>query len=100
MTGDDGDLKDLGQQHRYFFNPKAGTFLTLNSNQDAYLSFSVANREPTRSDFKAAGDINATPRQERLFDTELGYKLRGEVSLFPLTVTICCTAISSFQQAN
>ena len=80
MTGDDDDLKDLGQQHRYhFFNPKAGLFLTLNSNQDAYLSFSVANREPTRSDFKeAAGDINATPRQERLFDTELGYKLRGE----------------------
>ena len=59
MTGDDDDLKDLGQQHRYhFFNPKAGLFLTLNSNQDAYLSFSVANREPTRSDFKeAAGEV-------------------------------------------
>ena len=80
MTGEDDDLKDLGQQHRYhFFNPKAGLFLSLNSNQDAYLSFSVANREPTRSDFKeAAGDINSTPRPERLFDTEMGYKLRGE----------------------
>jgi iron complex outermembrane receptor protein len=80
MTGNDDDLKDLGQKHRFhFFNPKAGIFLSLNSNQDAYLSFSLANREPTRSDFKeAAGDVNATPRSERLYDTELGYKMRGE----------------------
>ncbi len=80
MTGADDDLKDLSQQHRYhFFNPKTGLFLSINSNQDAYLSFSVANREPTRSDFKdAAGDINATPRPERLYDTEIGYKFRGE----------------------
>lgn len=80
MTGNDDDLKDLGQEHRFhFFNPKAGVFLSLNPNQNAYLSFSVANREPTRADFKeAAGDINATPRSERLYDTELGYKLHRE----------------------
>jgi iron complex outermembrane receptor protein len=80
MTGSDDDLKDLDQEHRFgFFNPKAGVFFSLTPNQDAFLSFSVANREPTRADFKeAAGDPNATPKSETLYDTELGYKLRGE----------------------
>jgi iron complex outermembrane receptor protein len=80
MTGPDDDLKDLGQTHNFgFFNPKAGLFIAINPNQDAYLSFSVANREPSRADFKeAAGDPDANPRSETLYDTELGYKLRGE----------------------
>ena len=80
MTGNDDDLKDLEQEHRYgFFNPKAGIFFSVTPNQDAFLSFSVANREPTRADFKeAAGDINAIPEAETLYDTEIGYKLRGE----------------------
>ena len=78
MTGHDDDLKDLGQTHRYgFFNPKTGLFFSFNTSQDAYLSFSVANREPTRADFKeAAGDINALPRPETLYNIESGYKLR------------------------
>jgi len=80
MTGEDDDLKNLGQTHSFnFFNPKAGLFLSIDQNRDAYLSFSVANREPTRSDFKeAAGDPEATPRSETLYDTELGYKMRRE----------------------
>lgn len=80
MSGEDDDLKDLDQKHHYgFFNPKAGLFYSVNPNQDLYLSFSVANREPTRSDFKeAAGDPDATPRSETLYDTEMGYKLRSE----------------------
>jgi iron complex outermembrane recepter protein len=78
MSGIDDDLKDIGQEHRYgFFNPKAGLFFTLTHNQEAYFSFSVANREPTRADFKeASGDISATPRPETLYDYEMGYKLR------------------------
>jgi iron complex outermembrane receptor protein len=84
MNGPDDDLKDLNQNHFFdFFNPKAGLFYTITPNQDAYLSFSVANREPSRSDFKeASGDLNATPKPETLFDTELGYKLRGEKGSF------------------
>lgn len=84
MTGVDDDLKDIGQEHRYgFFNPKAGLFFSITPDQDAYLSFSVANREPTRSDFKeAAGDNNATPKPETLYDTELGYKLRKGIASF------------------
>ena len=88
LEGKDDDLKDIGQIHSFnFFNPKAGLFLSVASNQEAYLSFSVANREPTRTDFKeASGDRNATPRPERLFDTELGYKLRFEKSTFALNL--------------
>lgn len=78
MAGPDDDLKDITQQHVFnFFNPKAGIFCTIASNQDAYISLSVANREPSRSDFKeASGDENATPRSETLYDVEAGYNLR------------------------
>jgi iron complex outermembrane receptor protein len=88
LEGIDDDLKNIGQTHRFnFFNPKAGLFYSIASNQEAYLSFSVANREPTRTDFKeATGDIDATPKPERLFDTELGYKLRLEKSTFTLNL--------------
>jgi iron complex outermembrane receptor protein len=79
MSGIDDDLKNIGQEHKFsFFNPKAGVFYSINPNQDAYVSFSVANREPTRTDFKeASGDPNATPKAETLYDTELGYKIRA-----------------------
>jgi len=84
MTGIDDDLKDLSQEHRFdFFNPKTGLFFSINPDQDAYLSFSVANREPTRSDFKeASGDPEATPLPETLYDLEAGYKLRSGKSAF------------------
>jgi len=84
LKGIDDDLKDLGQEHAFsFLNPKAGLFLNITPHQDAWLSFSVANREPTREDFKeATGDKSATPKHETLYDTELGYKLRtGKASL-------------------
>ncbi len=84
MTGIDDDLKDIGQEHSFsFLNPKAGIFYSITPNQDAYLSFSVANREPTRTDFKeASGDPGAAPKPETLYDTELGYKIRsGKSSL-------------------
>lgn len=80
MDGIDDDLKDLTQQHKFgFLNPKAGLFYEINQNQDAWLSLSVANREPTRNDFKeASGDPGATPDPEKLYDAEAGYKLRSE----------------------
>ena len=88
LEGDDDDLKNIDQTHRFsFFNPKAGVFLSIASNQEAYLSFSVANREPTRTDFKeASGDNGSTPESERLFDTELGYRLRFAKSSFALNL--------------
>jgi len=80
MTGPDDDFKDLSQKHVFsFFNPKAGLFWPVRENHEAYLSFSVANREPARSDFKeAAGDPEATPKPETLYDLEAGYNIKGE----------------------
>ena len=88
MAGIDDDLKDISQKHRFsFLNPKAGLFFSISPDQDAYLSFSIANREPTRTDFKeASGDNNATPEAETLYDTELGYKVRSVKSSFGINL--------------
>ncbi|MCX6326726.1 MAG: TonB-dependent receptor [Bacteroidia bacterium] len=88
MTGIDDDLKNIGQEHKFgFFNPKAGVFFSITPNQDAYLSFSVANREPTRSDFiEASGDPGATPKPETLYDFEMGYKLNTGKSSFAVNL--------------
>ncbi|MDR1169405.1 MAG: TonB-dependent receptor plug domain-containing protein [Prevotellaceae bacterium] len=80
MTGVDDDLAELDQSHYFnFFNPKAGIFISLNDRNSAYASFAVANREPTRADFKDAAKYGSSeiPRSERLYDTELGYRLEG-----------------------
>jgi len=79
MSGSDDDLKNISQEHVFnFFNPKAGLFFSLSQNQDAYFSLSVANREPTRTDFKeASGDPGATPQKETLYDAEAGYSFRS-----------------------
>jgi iron complex outermembrane receptor protein len=88
LKGKDDDLKNIGQLHKFnFFNPKAGLFFSVASDQEAYISFSVANREPTRTDYKeATGDNDATPKSERLFDIELGYKLKLTESTFALNL--------------
>jgi iron complex outermembrane receptor protein len=88
MSGPDDDLKLLLQKHTFsFFNPKAGIFYTISPNQDAFLSFSVAHKEPTRSDYKeASGDDKATPLPESLFDTEAGYNLRNDRSTIGINI--------------
>jgi iron complex outermembrane receptor protein len=77
MTGIDDDLASLEQSHYFnFLNPKTGIFFNFDAQNSAYVSFAVANREPTRADFKDASKYGAseTPRSERLYDTELGYQ--------------------------
>jgi iron complex outermembrane receptor protein len=88
MAGIDDDITDIGQEHSFgFFNPKAGIFYSISPDQDAYFSFSVANREPTRADFKeASGDQKATPLPETLYDSELGYKLRRDKYSFAVNL--------------
>lgn len=84
FDGPDDDMKDLTASHMFrFVNPKTGLFWSDGSGSDAFLSVSVAHREPSRSDFKeAAGDDDATPRPERLTDLEGGYSFRnGQVAL-------------------
>ncbi len=57
-----------------FFNPKIGSTYSIAKNQDVYASFAVANREPNRNGYTESG-VNDQPVSERLYDTEIGYKL-------------------------
>ena len=67
---------DVDKQY-HFFNPRAGVSYTLAERNNFYLSFAVAQKEPTRSDFTDrymfSGD-NSYPSSEKLYDYELGYR--------------------------
>ncbi|MGC9471703.1 MAG: TonB-dependent receptor [Bacteroidales bacterium] len=80
ITGDENGLDDVGQEYTFrFLNPKTGLFYTISDRQEAYFSFAVGSREPTRDNFvdaQAAG--NPAPVAEKLYDMEAGYQLRGE----------------------
>lgn len=58
-----------------FFNPKAGLTWLIQANshtqQKAYASFAIANKEPNRDDFEANPDD--LPKPEQLYDLEAGY---------------------------
>jgi len=60
-----------------FFNPKAGLTYYAAKNQQLYVSYSVANREPVRDDFVDAPGNN-TPLHETLYNLEAGYRRTGE----------------------
>jgi len=77
MEGEDDDLLDLGLNKTFnFINPKGGLFYEIDPNQDVFVSLSLANREPTRANYKdAKGDPEAMPEAETLYDVEAGYTL-------------------------
>jgi iron complex outermembrane receptor protein len=63
----------------HFFNPKAG-ITYQNRAHLLYASFAIANREPSRNNYKEnvvfdsmTGDYVGLPQAERLYDYELGY---------------------------
>ena len=60
-----------------FFNPKFGLFHDLNETQSVYALFVVANKEPNRNDY-VESTPNSRPEHETLYDTEIGYKQKGE----------------------
>ena len=75
IEGTHDDMSDLTQQHLYnFFNPKAGVYYAMNSHNRIFASVAVANREPSRSDFRDA-DPEVEIKHEKLVDYELGYRL-------------------------
>lgn len=75
ITGTDGDLRDVTQTHNWnFFNPKGGISYELNKSHQVYVSYAIANREPTRSNLTDAVD-SLRPTPETLNDLELGYHL-------------------------
>lgn len=76
MEGPDDDLALLDQHHYFnFFNPKAGISYKPTKHHEVYTSFATVGREPTRTDFKDASKKGARnqPKDERLYDYELGY---------------------------
>ena len=54
-----------------FFNPKAGVFYKPNANNQFYISFAKAHKEPNRTDFE-----NGSPVPEALDDLEFGWRLK------------------------
>ncbi len=79
LKGVDSDIMPLLQSHSWnFVNPKAGATFRISSAHELYLSFAVAHREPARSDLKDAqkGSSDFTPKPEKLYDWELGYRMR------------------------
>ena len=55
MDGTLDDLRTLDQSHNFnFFNPKAGIWYDISDRHHLWLSFGVANREPSRNNYKDA----------------------------------------------
>jgi len=77
-----GINSDLGEflvdENFTFFNPKAGVTFEYNDNNDLYVSYARANREPNRNDFESNPDI----KPEQLNDFELGWRhKKGDFTL-------------------
>ena len=76
-TGGGDDTRQIVNLRRHdrldFLNPKAGLVYRLSSKQRAFLSFSVANKEPTRDEYVNSTPANR-PEHETLYDWEMGYK--------------------------
>ncbi len=79
MDGVLDDLRRIDQTHTFhFINPKAGIFYDFTKELNAYFSFGVGNREPSRNNYKDA-DPNRIPMSERLYDYELGARFSRSV---------------------
>ena len=76
----DENMTDLPLSVDYhFLNPKAG-ITYKNQAHLLYASFAIANREPSRNNYKenvvfdaSTGNYTGLPKAERLYDYELGY---------------------------
>lgn len=78
IDGIDDDLRDITQKHQFnFFNPKLGVFYKPADNQNLYLSFATANREPNRSAYIDARQDAEPPVFETMYDWELGYEIKS-----------------------
>lgn len=72
-----GDMAVLDLKRNWdFFNPKLG-FAYNNAGQRAYISWSVAHKEPTRDNFTDS-DPGHYPESERMFDYEAGYSYNSD----------------------
>jgi iron complex outermembrane receptor protein len=77
FVGPDSSGNPLPQEQFYtFINPKGGIFFNANNRNRFYLSFCVGNKEPNRDDFTNSSP-QSRPKQETLYDAELGWKYSG-----------------------
>jgi len=65
----DGEETGLVNDQFNFFNPKLGITYHLNRQNNLYLSYARAHREPNRNDYESGN-----PRPEKLNDFELGWR--------------------------
>ena len=80
LGGTDDNMLSVDQSYLWnFLNPKVNVFYHFDSKiqQNLNLSFSMANREPTRSDIIDAPSAKK-PVPETLYDLELGYQIYGK----------------------
>ncbi len=78
MEGTEDAFGNISQSHLFsFFNPKAGLKYNFNPKNEAYFSFAVANREPSRQNYIDASADLKEPGPETLYDFELGYAYRA-----------------------
>ena len=78
IKGIDNDLRDITQHHTYnFLNPKLGAYYRVDSQNQAYLSFGIGNREPNRSTLIDANPEKPLPGAETLFNAEAGYQFNS-----------------------
>ncbi len=84
MSGTHDDNADLTQSYTFdFVNPKMGLNLQLNQQQRLFTSFAIAQREPSRSDFRDA-PADRKPEPETLYDWELGYEYSSDKAFINL----------------
>ena len=71
-------LRPLAVDKKFdFFNPKVGLNWNITSNHRVYASFSVAQKEPTRTNY-TDGDPDSYPKAEKLLDYEAGYTFANQ----------------------
>jgi iron complex outermembrane recepter protein len=65
------------QEKLFFYNPKAGIYITPGEHIASYFSIGIANKEPNRADFTQS-TINSRPKAENLTDYEAGLNYRNK----------------------
>ena len=81
MDGVHDNLTDLTSDYAFdFINPKFGAVFQLTPKQQVFASAAMANREPSRSNYRDA-DEGYTPQPEQLIDYEFGYSYNGKKGL-------------------
>ena len=78
INGIDKNLRTVDVKSSYtFLNPKIGAQYVINPDHNMYISYAIAQKEPSRGDF--IDNVFVTdPKPEYLEDVELGYEWKNE----------------------